>query len=201
MGKPKICCSYSELRDPKKLIPNPLNPNTHPEVQIKILIGIFETLGWRLPITVSDRSGMIVRGHGRLIAALRMGLDEVPVDVQHYESDSQEMSDLLADNQIPELAVIDNEKMKSIIEKIDQDDMKFTGFSQDDLDAILSEPTDVVQDDFLGDDFQLPGTEIEEKRALVKLNLLVEERIKKDVLRRLDDIANEYGDGQVRVMR
>lgn len=111
MATAKICCSYSELRDPKKLIPNPENPNTHPEEQINILMKVFKERGWRLPITVSDRSGMIVRGHGRLIAALRLNLDDVPVDVQHYDTDSEELADLLADNQLPELAVIDEEKM------------------------------------------------------------------------------------------
>ena len=48
---------------------NPLNPNKHPEDQIRALAQISKATGWRQPSTVSARSGLIVNGHGSLGAA------------------------------------------------------------------------------------------------------------------------------------
>lgn len=56
---------------------------------------------------MSDRSGYIVKGHGRYQAAKKAGLAEVPVEVQHYENEAAEMADMLADNRIAELAEMD----------------------------------------------------------------------------------------------
>lgn len=50
---------------------------------------------------------MIVKGHGRLEAAKRLGRREAPVEFQDYESEAAELADLLADNKIAELASID----------------------------------------------------------------------------------------------
>lgn len=52
-----------------KLKPNPLNRNSHPKNQIKRLEKIIKAQGFRSPIVVSNRSGLIVAGHGRLQAA------------------------------------------------------------------------------------------------------------------------------------
>ena len=62
----EIHCVYSELRDPRELKPNPLNPNRHSAHQISLLASIIQEGGWRNCITVSKRSGFVVRGHGRL---------------------------------------------------------------------------------------------------------------------------------------
>ena len=75
-----VHCAYDELVDIAKLVPNPRNPNRHPDKQIELLAKIIKSQGWRAPITVSTRSGFIVRGHGRLAAAQKLGLTEVPVD-------------------------------------------------------------------------------------------------------------------------
>lgn len=77
-----IHCAYDELADITTLIPNPRNPNTHPEKQVQLLAKIIKNQGWRAPITVSNRSGFIVRGHGRLLAAQLLGVEQVPVDRQ-----------------------------------------------------------------------------------------------------------------------
>ena len=65
MIKIPIYCSYTELVDPTTLVQNPRNPNKHPQKQIELLAKIIKSQGWRAPITVSNRSGFIVRGHGR----------------------------------------------------------------------------------------------------------------------------------------
>ena len=77
-----IYCAHTKLVDPNTLKPNPGNPNQHSAHQIQLLASIIQEQGWRNPITVSNRSGMIVRGHGRLEAALLIGCEVVPVDAQ-----------------------------------------------------------------------------------------------------------------------
>lgn len=100
----KIHCAYTELADITTLVMNPGNPNRHPDKQIELLAKIINNQGWRAPITVSIRSGFIVRGHGRLLAAQKLELTEVPVDRQDYASEAEEWADLIADNRIAELA-------------------------------------------------------------------------------------------------
>ncbi|HHY48108.1 MAG TPA: ParB N-terminal domain-containing protein [Firmicutes bacterium] len=70
-----VYCSFDELADINTLVPNPRNPNRHPDRQIELLAKIIKAQGWRAPITVSNRSGFIVRGHGRLLAAQRLGVE------------------------------------------------------------------------------------------------------------------------------
>lgn len=82
------------MRDVANLKPNPRNPNKHPQKQIERLAKIIKEQGWRAPITVSNRSGFIVRGHARLEAAKLLQLKSVPVDLQNYDSDDLELADL-----------------------------------------------------------------------------------------------------------
>ena len=103
-----VHCAFDEMMPIESVIPNPRNPNTHPDKQIKLLAKIINTQGWRAPITVSKRSGFIVRGHGRLLAAQLLNLETVPVDLQDYESEAAEWADLIADNRLAELATIDD---------------------------------------------------------------------------------------------
>jgi ParB-like chromosome segregation protein Spo0J len=69
-----IYCAYDENADITTLVPNPRNPNMHPQKQIELLAKIIKNQGWRAPITVSNRSGFVVRGHGRLLAAQLLGV-------------------------------------------------------------------------------------------------------------------------------
>lgn len=69
-----VHCAYNGLADITTLIQNPKNPNTHPQKQIELLVKIIKNQGWRAPITVSSRSGFVVRGHGRLMAAQLLGV-------------------------------------------------------------------------------------------------------------------------------
>jgi hypothetical protein len=106
--KISIKCEHTELIDPKKLKEHPGNPNKHPSKQIEMLAKSIEAYGWRHPIVVSKRSGYIVAGHGRKAAALGLGC-QVPVDYQDFASEEEELAVLLADNILPELAVMDEE--------------------------------------------------------------------------------------------
>jgi len=83
-----IHCAHDEIADITTLVPNPRNPNRHPDKQIELLSKIIQNQGWRAPITVSTRSGFIVRGHGRLLAAQKLGLTQVTVDRQDYVTEA-----------------------------------------------------------------------------------------------------------------
>ena len=109
-----------------ELKPNPRNPNTHPKEQVELLAEIIKKTGWRAPITVSNLSGLIVKGHGRLMAAEFLGCKTVPVDFQDYENESLELADLMADNRIAELSEIDNRKLLNLFEEFDSGEVDFS---------------------------------------------------------------------------
>jgi len=126
----EIKCSYTELRDPLSLVSNPRNSNKHPKKQIEQLSRIMAANGFRSPIVLSKRSGFIVKGHGRLQAAILGGWKQVPVDIQEYENEAAEVADLEADNRIALLAEIDDELSKdNAIFLMDNNyDLDFGGF-------------------------------------------------------------------------
>lgn len=136
-----VKCSHSKLVDPATLVPNPRNPNKHPPKQIELLAKILDFQGWRLPIVVSNLSGFIVRGHGRLLAAHVLGLQQVPVDYQDYDTEAQEWADLVADNTIAELAEMDSKNLKDIIEELDTGelDLEVLGFAEDELASLMTQ--------------------------------------------------------------
>lgn len=149
-GNVPVYCSHDAIVDIMKVIPNPKNPNTHPERQIELLSQIITAQGWRKPITVSKRSGFVVSGHGRLQAAFLLGETQVPVDYQNYANEADEYADLMADNRIAELSEIDNDMLGSLLEELKEyEDFNFelTGYSDFDIDSILSDIEDMSFDD------------------------------------------------------
>lgn len=126
MGEIAVHCSYDKMVYTHKLIPNPQNPNMHPPEQIEQLAEIIKITGWRSPITVSKRSGYIVKGHGRLMAAELLECEKVPVDYQDYENDSLELADLMADNRIAELSQINKRKLLNLFEEFDTGEVDFS---------------------------------------------------------------------------
>lgn len=132
-----IYCAHTRLVDPNTLKPNPANPNRHSAHQIQLLASIIQEQGWRNPITLSRRSGLIVRGHGRLEAALLIGCEVVPVDEQDYGSEAEELADLLADNRLAELAELDEDELKRLLKSIQESypsfDLELTGFAEDEI--------------------------------------------------------------------
>jgi hypothetical protein len=95
------------MRAIETLTPHPRNPNTHSREQIERLAKLIEYQGFRHPIIVSKRSGFVVAGHGRLEAAKRLAMTEVPVDEQDFESDEAEYAFLVSDNAIAQWASLD----------------------------------------------------------------------------------------------
>ncbi len=138
-----VHCAHTRLVDPNTLKPNPVNPNRHSAHQIQLLASIIQEQGWRNPVTVSKRSGLIVRGHGRLEAALLIGCEVIPVDEQDYASDAEELADLLADNRLSELAELDEDDLRKVLRSIqdaDPDfDIELTGFMEDEIRKLMDD--------------------------------------------------------------
>lgn len=145
-----VYCAYDELADIASLVPNPRNPNQHPKKQIEMLAKIIKAQGWRAPVTVSNRSGFIVRGHGRLLAGLLLNATQIPVDRQDYASEAEEWADLIADNRIAELSEADDALMASLLSELDGFDVELAGFTTKDAVKLLAEMEtgDIVEDDF-----------------------------------------------------
>ena len=135
-----VFCSHDELVPTQNLHPNPRNPNQHPNSQIELLGNIIEKTGWRMPITVSNQSNMIVKGHGRLQAALNKGWSNVPVDYQDYATNEEELADLMADNRLAELSDNDDLILSELIQEVkeaDPDLLEMTGYTEEDLQEML----------------------------------------------------------------
>ena len=139
-GGVPVYCAHDKIVPVAEVKPNPKNPNQHSEEQIELLAKIIKTQGWRAPVTVSTLSGLVVRGHGRLMAAQHLGLDCVPVDFQQYSCYDAELADLLADNKIAELAEIDSKMLAEVFQDINPDaiDMDITGYSEEEYNEIVS---------------------------------------------------------------
>ena len=79
---------------------HPKNRNIHPPEQINRLASAIEYQSFRVPIIVSNLSGFIVAGHGRLEAAKKQGLKTVPVIYQDFNDEAQEYAFMTSDNAI-----------------------------------------------------------------------------------------------------
>jgi ParB-like chromosome segregation protein Spo0J len=87
------------MRDPRDLIPYHGNARVHPPEQIEQLKTAFAEFGFVNPILIGD-DDVLIAGHGRLIAALQLGLAEVPTITLAHLSSVQRRALILADNQI-----------------------------------------------------------------------------------------------------
>lgn len=168
-GDIPVYCAHDAIVDAAGLIPNPKNPNKHPDEQVQLLGRIIRQAGWRQPITVSTRSGFIVKGHGRLAAALLEGMKEVPVDYQSYASEAEEYADLVADNRIAELSEIDQRMLADIFADIDTGEipLEMTGFTDKEVENLIAGLSEALHNDLKNPD-DIPETPEPEKTITQK---------------------------------
>jgi ParB-like chromosome segregation protein Spo0J len=192
----EVWCGYEKLVPAEDLKANPRNPNTHPVRQIELLAKNIRYFGWRHPITVSRRSGLIVAGHGRLEAAKHLGLQLVPVDYQDFSSENDEMAVLIADNRLAELASVDLNSLENVINelKVEGFDTLLTGFEEADLDSLLSpDNSSGVQEEEDG--------ELEKGDVTITLGLYRWKVSQEDYLAWIDSVKQEVGFDKESVMR
>ncbi len=188
---PPIHCTHREVRDPAALVEHPRNPNRHPQKQIELLARIIRHQGWRNPIVVSARSGFVVAGHGRLAAARLLGLTEVPVDMQPFETEADEWAHLVADNRLAELADMDEGSLGELLRdlgEVEEFDLGLTGFGEAEIDKLLGE--DEGADDIAED------ADASEQSCLLKfdgLSIPLTEAERLELRRRIDAFAEATG--------
>jgi ParB-like chromosome segregation protein Spo0J len=95
------------IEEIKSLKLNPDNRNKHSKEQIDRLAILITEHGFRQPVIVSKRSGLVVAGHGRILASTKLGLTKIPVIHQDFKSEEEEYQFGIADNAIAEWATLD----------------------------------------------------------------------------------------------
>ena len=131
----------------EKLIPYDKNHKVHDEAQINDLVRIIENQGFDQPIVV-DETGVILKGHGRRLAALKLNMRFAPVIVRRGLSDVEKNAMRIADNLIARRGQIDQEVLQSEVlalvnEKVD---LNLMGFDEDEIVNITKEWLDLNVD-------------------------------------------------------
>lgn len=149
-NQPHVFCRFTEMRPLVSLVEHPRNPNTHPQTQLERLADVIRGNGWRQPITISDLSGYIIKGHGRYQAAKLAGFSDVPVEVQHYENEAAELADMLADNRIAELSEMDMNALNATLQALQIEDpaaVELSGYTDDEWANIRAELDDIANEE------------------------------------------------------
>jgi DNA modification methylase len=122
----------------EQLIPYARNARTHSETQIGLIAGSIREYGFTNPILVDGDNG-IIAGHGRVLAARKLGLASVPVIELAHLSEGQRRAYILADNRLAEAAGWDREMLA--LEAADLSelgvDLSPLGFEAAEIDALL----------------------------------------------------------------
>jgi DNA modification methylase len=132
-GQP-LAIEYRAIGD---LIPYARNARTHSEAQVGLIAGSIREYGFTNPVLVDGANG-IIAGHGRVLAAQKLGLDRVPVIELAHLSETQKRAYILADNKLAEQAGWDAQMLALEVGDlqslgIDMLDLGFTGRELDDL--------------------------------------------------------------------
>lgn len=132
--------SAIELWPVDRLIPYAGNARVHGEDQVARLAESLVRFGWTAPCLVDER-GVLVAGHGRLLAARKIGLREVPVIRLDHLSDAEARAYRIADNKLTELAGWDDAMLAAELGRLKEDgiDLDLLGFGEDELDRLLDD--------------------------------------------------------------
>jgi len=128
-----------EYRKVETLIPFARNPRTHSDAQVAKLAASIVEFGWTNPVLVDGSNG-IIAGHGRLAAARKLGLSEVPVIELGHLTQAQKRAYVIADNRLALDAGWDEEMLAAELAELSEAgyDLDLTGFDADELADIMS---------------------------------------------------------------
>jgi DNA modification methylase len=128
-----------------RLVPYARNPRTHSEAQVAQIAASIREFGFNNPILVDTQSG-IVAGHGRLLAARKLQLEQVPVIVLDHLNEAQKRAYILVDNRLAENAGWDEELLRCELATLEAQDfnLDLIGFDDEELARLLSDQ-DAVQ--------------------------------------------------------
>jgi len=129
---------YKKVNDLNKYIKN---ARTHSDTQVEQIINSITEFGWTNPVLI-DENDTVIAGHGRLVAAEKLHLEEVPCIVLSNLTDTQKRAYLIADNQLALNASWDFDILQSEIADLSLSDFDVSvlGFSDQELNNINQEP-------------------------------------------------------------
>ena len=131
------------------LIPYAANSRTHTDEQVAQIAASIKEFGWTNPILI-DGDNVIIAGHGRLLAARKLGMEKVPIICIDHLTKAQQKALVIADNQLATNAGWDMDMLKAEIEglKLEDFDVDLLGFDDKFLDGLLEpEPTEGLTDE------------------------------------------------------
>ena len=147
-----------EYKNVYDLIPYVNNSRTHSDEQVTQVAASIKEFGFTNPILIDENNG-IIAGHGRLMAAKKLKLEQVPTITLEGLTDAQRKAYVIADNKLALNAEWDFDLLKVEIESLQEDDFKLDllGFDIDELSEILG------FDDIAEEDEEEPEQDYEDK--------------------------------------
>jgi len=130
-----------ERRKVSDLIPYARNSRTHSEAQVAQIAASIREWGWTMPILI-DECDNIIAGHGRIMAAEKLGIDEVPCMTAEGWSDAKRRAYVIADNKLALNADWEMDALKIEMQELDGlgFDLTLTGFDIGEMAAMFDEP-------------------------------------------------------------
>jgi site-specific DNA-methyltransferase (adenine-specific) len=157
-----------------KLIPYAKNARTHSDEQVAQIAGSIKEFGFNNPILV-DKDNSVIAGHGRLMAARKLGMDKVPVVELQHLTESQRKAYVLADNRIALNSGWDTSMLSLELQDLKDDiDLSLLGFDPDELDALLNP---IEETEGLTDEDAVPDVPDEPKTKLGDIYILGNHRL------------------------
>lgn len=123
----------------ERLIPYVKNSRTHSDEQVAQVAASIKEFGFTNPILV-DAENVIIAGHGRMLAAMRLGITEVPCIRLEHLDDNQKRAYVIADNKLAANAGWDDDLLRLELGALDDNDfdLSLIGFSEKELSLLLS---------------------------------------------------------------
>jgi DNA modification methylase len=122
-----------------ELIPYARNPRTHSDAQIAQIAASIREFGFTNPVLVDGQNG-IIAGHGRVMAARKLGLEQIPVIELAHMSEAQKRAYIVADNQLALNAGWDDELLRLELADLSElgFDLGLIGFGEGELERLLA---------------------------------------------------------------
>jgi len=148
------------------LTPYELNVKKHEKQQVARIVESIRRFGFDQPIVV-DKNGVIIKGHGRRLAAIELGLKKVPVWCRRDLSPEEVRASRLADNRVA-ISDIDTEMLRVELKDLDYDMAAI--FDVKELDFMKSDLGEINTDAFVTDmDAVLEGQKVENDERMERL--------------------------------
>ena len=131
--------AYRSVAD---LIPYARNARTHSDAQVAQVAASIREFGWTNPVLI-DPAGGIIAGHGRVLAARKLGMDKVPCITLGHLTDTQRRAYILADNKLALNAGWDDEMLRLELTDLQEmgADLGLIGFGENELAKLLVDYT------------------------------------------------------------